>query len=233
MTMSGGRQRKGDGYEQRDKGRDGIRFKGAVLQNTRKKAQRMGTYYNRWLGLAVSGLWRVLGIECQTGGQMTASKCGACQWNNSIGHCSIINTHVNKDQPACGKFRSLPAGMKSVDDRDKGVTELAEKDEGKKLSFKAALDDVPKANYIALEEGVTTVTILGDDVEERTNSFNKLQYYFRAKVNGQEGIWSITKNSPLARQVLEHLAKGRRHLVVVRAGKTQADTKYSIKSASK
>ncbi len=106
-------------------------------------------------------------------------------------------------------------------------------DAGKKLSFKAALDDVPKANYIALEEGVTTVTIVGDDVEEKTNNFGKLQYYFRAKVNGQEGIWSITKNSPLARQVLEHLAKGRRHMVVVRAGKGQTDTKYSIKSATK
>lgn len=164
-----------------------------------------------------------------------SEKCGTCKERNGAGYCVLLGFHTQPIQPACGHYRKRPEGLSASDDRRKEVTDMPEikENDGKKLSFKAALDDVPKANYIALEEGVTTVTIVGDDVEEKTNNFGKLQYYFRAKVNGQEGIWSITKNSPLARQVLEHLAKGRRHLVVVRAGKTQSDTKYSIKSAAK
>ena len=171
--------------------------------------------------------------------------CGACQWNNAIGHCSIIITHVNKDQPACGKFRSLPAGMKTVDDRDKRVTEMPETKEnaGKLLSFSDALQDVGDSKqYLKLEEGLTELKIIGTQVELRQNNFGKEQYYLEAEIVGIDGkavkepvrgIWSITKNSPLARQVLEHLAKGKRRLLVARAGKTQADTKYSIKSASK
>ena len=162
-----------------------------------------------------------------------SEKCGTCNERNAVGWCTLLGFHTQQQQPGCSHHRKRREGLSPIDDRRmKDMPEIKETD-GKKLSFKAALDDVPKANYIALEEGVTTVTIVGDDVEEKTNNFGKLQYYFRAKVNGQEGIWSITKNRPLARQVLEHLAKGRRHLVVVRAGKTQSDTKYSIKSAAK
>lgn len=175
-------------------------------------------------------------------------KCANCTWRNAVGYCSAINVRTNPDQPACGHYRQLPDGMIPRDERWKKYSDVETMPEiqektGKMLSFSDALQDVGDSKqYLKLEEGLTEIRIVGSQIELKLNNFGKEQYYLEAEivaVDGKavkepvRGVWSITKNSPLARQVLEHLAKGKRKLLVARAGKTQADTKYSIKSSSR
>jgi len=168
--------------------------------------------------------------------------CATCKERNGAGYCPLLGIHTNIKQPACGRYRPVPEGLSRNDWREKAMPEIKETS-GKMLSFSDALQDVGDSKqYLNLEEGLTEVKIIGNQIELKLNNFGKEQYYLEAEITAVDGkpvkepvkgVWSITKNSPLARQVLEHLAKGRRRLLVARAGKTQADTKYSIKSASK
>ena len=173
-------------------------------------------------------------------------RCGGCTHRvPANGWCTAIGRNTRPDQPACRHYGDAAArAEKEAASRSRSLLEyegVMNKDsggtpqegKGKLLGFKAALEDAGDTmSYLQLEEGVTTVTILGDDVELRENKFGKEQYYFKARIDKTEGVWTITKNSPLAKQVLTHLAAGRRKLQVVRAG-TGQDTKYSIKAASK
>lgn len=83
-----------------------------------------------------------------------------------------------------------------------------------------------QTEFLKLDEGENKVVI---DVSQPNLTKNKWgRYIYEATVNGKKG--SITFPPTLEIQVLERVAKNNNSMTIVRVGKGQKDTKYSVKA---
>jgi hypothetical protein len=82
------------------------------------------------------------------------------------------------------------------------------------------------SEFLKLEEGENKVVIDVSKPELTKNKYGR--YVYNATINGKVG--SITFPPTLELQVLERVAKNQNAMTIVRVGKGQKDTKYSVKS---
>jgi hypothetical protein len=81
--------------------------------------------------------------------------------------------------------------------------------------------------YLACEKGVTTFTLLRAKPTTRISSFNKEQYVLKVNHKGELKDWTVTINSPFARDVLDKLRDAPIVVSVMRSGVDKA-TRYEF-----
>jgi hypothetical protein len=81
--------------------------------------------------------------------------------------------------------------------------------------------------YLACEKGVTTFTLLRAKPTTRISSFNKEQYVLKVQHKGELKDWTVTINSPFARDVLDKLRDAPIEVSVMRSGVDKA-TRYEF-----
>jgi len=81
--------------------------------------------------------------------------------------------------------------------------------------------------YLACEKGVTKFTLLRAKPTTRISSFNKEQYVLKVNHKGELKDWTVTINSPFARDVLDKLRDAPIEVSVMRSGVDKA-TRYEF-----
>jgi hypothetical protein len=95
------------------------------------------------------------------------------------------------------------------------VRKARKENEERKAEALAAKGDSP---YLNLEEGLNKFMLQPEIPSERESSFGKTQYCFKVTQGGTEKVWTVTKNSPMAQQVVDKLLKAPVELTVNRLG---------------
>ena len=90
-----------------------------------------------------------------------------------------------------------------------------------------AMKDKGLLPYLALEKGITEFTLLRAKPTTRISSFNKEQYVLKVKHNEEMKDWTVTINSPFARDVLDKLRDAPIAVKVMRSGSDKA-TRYEF-----
>lgn len=82
--------------------------------------------------------------------------------------------------------------------------------------------------FLKIPEGETAVEFKNE--EPRPNSLypDRVVFYVRSIAEDKEYDLSISKNSPLYRDIIAHLAQGHMNLKIVRFGMTKQDTRYRV-----
>lgn len=81
--------------------------------------------------------------------------------------------------------------------------------------------------YLACEKGVTTFTLIRAKPTTRISSFKKEQYVLKVNHKGELKDWTVTINSPFARDVLDKLRDAPIEVSVMRSGVDKA-TRYEF-----
>jgi len=113
--------------------------------------------------------------------------------------------------------------QQNLADFAKAESKVLEEEKAKTMKDKGLTD------FYKIAEGAHTMTFL--DVPAKPNPIYKDRVMFQIlDKDAKEWTLSINKASPLYRDVIDVLASGKLKIEVVRVGKTQKDTRYSVKA---
>ena len=105
---------------------------------------------------------------------------------------------------------------------------FAEKEKARMEQEKAVyMEDKGYSPFWTMSEG--TFVVVFADQPPRENKFYPNRPIFKVQVDETEFDYSINKNSPFYRSIMESLAKGVRKLSITRIGTGKTDTRYSVK----
>lgn len=92
-----------------------------------------------------------------------------------------------------------------------------------------AMEEHGYAPFWTMAEGTHIIEFA--DAMPRENNLYPDRPIFRVKIGSEEWDYSISKRSPLYREVMQHLADGEFRLSITRIGTGKSDTRYKVQKA--
>ena len=96
----------------------------------------------------------------------------------------------------------------------------------------AAMKEKGLSPFLSLEKGITELTILPFKPTIRTSTFGKDQFVFKVEKKNSQGVlekydWTVTRNSPLAVEVVKKLLEAPVTIKVMKSGEGKT-TRYEL-----
>lgn len=99
-------------------------------------------------------------------------------------------------------------------------------DEAAQLELEAMESKSGLIPFWKVPVGITKIEVdITREPEESKFKDKKNVYIY---VDGEAMMWSISRKSPLYRELINHLKNGKKMFNVVRVGETASDTRYSL-----